>query len=275
MSNFHVRHDFKPNVARDALLLLRLLSETDAEHLTAYARARDLEIGHLQTSDKVFASLQDLGLVERSHANRKKTMKLTPLGSRLAELALRDELLFAELVHLRYWWLWTPGREGGYFSWAYRAVANMLWEEAPTPVDTNRLVATVISAAEEEFGIQSVSFSSSSVLGILHWLRALRPACINAGIFHRRIACPPEAVLVALEGVQETQRHSIGFPVHLDAETRSLICRATLIDPAALDDVLTHAEQSLGLVRRDGYSGEIALLRGTYLADLLPRRSLG
>src|SRR5579875_3129525 len=199
MTSFHVRHDLTPNVARDALLLLRVGPATDTADFLSRARARDLEIGRRRSPDKVIAALRDLDFIARPANPRCDPLQLTTLGQRVADVALRDELLFAELIHMRYTWLWTPEQGGPNFSWAYQTVCVALWHGAPMPVDNDRLVATVLSAAEHEFAVKSISFSSSSVLGILHWLRALSPPCIKGGHFRRRAACPPETLLLTLE----------------------------------------------------------------------------
>jgi hypothetical protein len=259
-ASFHVRHDLTPSAARDALLLLRLGPMIDGADLMAQARARDLELGRRQSADKVLASLRDLGLIRRPLRGRPDGLALTPLGAAVAEIAVRDDLLFAELVHLRYWWLWTPEHGGPAFAWSYHTVTTMLWEGAPTPVDPDRLVAAVLAAAEQGFGTRGVSFSRSSLLGILHWLRALSPPCIIRGHFCCRPACPPEALLLALEGLQHASGQAIGMPLRLDRATRLRACRALLLDEEAFDDMLSQAEEAKALVRLNGGGRDAVVL---------------
>jgi hypothetical protein len=270
MTSFHVKHDFSPIVARDALLLLRWLREASEEELLLQARTRDLEIGRRQSISKVFTSLRDLGFVQRLPSPQREKLQLTPLGSQLADVAVRDELLFAELVHLRYWWLWTPELDGHKFAWAYQTVADLLWQEAPTSIDANRLVAAVLAAAEQRFGLKGISFSSSSILGILLWVRALRPSCLVAGEFRRRPICPPEALVVALEGIYAAMRRPLGIPLHLDSKTRERACRALLLEVAAFDEVLSRAEEVLGVVRHQGDGGEMVLIQEPFCLGLIP-----
>jgi hypothetical protein len=270
MTTFHVRHDFHPILAREALLLLQTPSIADEQDFLALARSRDFEIGRRQSPAKVFASLRDLGLVYRE--NRYMSLALTPLGRHLAGVAIRDALLLAELIHLRYCWLWTPETGGEGFAWAYQTVAGLLWDEAPTSIDTDRLVAAVITGAEEQFAVKGASFSPSSVLGILHWLRALSPPCIIANTFHRRPSCAPEALLLTLEAIATVRGIPFGAALRLDASTRRRACRILLIDGEAFDETLGQLEDLGSVMRRSGDSGEMVVLLETPFPGLAPQR---
>lgn len=269
MTTFHVRHDFTPRLASEALIILRAMPDLTKADFIAHAHARDLEIGRRQSPDKIIASLRDLGLVVRSDGARRDCFRLTPLGVQLADVAVRDRLLFAEFVHLRYWWLWSPERGGPLSSWAYQRVATALWEGAPMPVEADKLVGMVLNSAEQEFGLQGVSFSSASVLGILHWLRALSPACVIGGEFRRRPVCPPEALILTLEAIQTAAGRALGIPLRLDAATRARAYRALLIDDVAFDDVLAQAEETLGAIRRQSSSGDLVLIQHSVLPGLV------
>lgn len=271
MTTIHVRHDFSPIVAREALLLLRIAPITSERDFIALARSHDFELGRRQSLAKIFASLRDLGLVSRG--GRDEPLALTPLGQHLADLALRDELLLAELIHLRYCWLWTLENGGEGFAWAYQTVAGLLWDEAPTPIDTDRLVATIIAGAEEQFAVKGASFSPSSILGIMHWLRALSPACIVAGTFRQRPACAPEALLITLEAIAAVSGAPTGTALRLDAATRSRACRTLLIDGDAFDETLAQLEELGSLMRRTSDGGETALLLEPPLSGLAPQRN--
>lgn len=269
MTSFHVRHDFTPAVAREALLLLRVLPGSSTEMLLAQARARDLELGRRRSLDKVVASLRDLGLIGRRPADGNDGLWLTAMGRDLATVAARDALLFAEYVHMRYCCLWHVDDRKPPFAWAYRTMTGILWEEAPCRIDGDRLVGMVIAAARDQLDAHEVSFSTSSVLGVLHWLRALRPPCLSGVTFRRRPACPPEAVLLALEGVVAGRGCDAAMAIPLDGETRAAACRLVLADDAAFDEALEQAEESLGLVRRHGDGGDTVLVRSSVCPGLV------
>jgi hypothetical protein len=176
------------------------------------------------------------------------------------------------LIHLRYCWLWTPETGGEGFAWAYQTVAGLLWDEAPTSIDTDRLVAAVITGAEEQFAVKGASFSPSSVLGILHWLRALSPPCIIANTFHRRPSCAPEALLLTLEAIATVRGIPFGAALRLDASTRRRACRILLIDGEAFDETLGQLEDLGSVMRRSGDSGEMVVLLETPFPGLAPQR---
>jgi hypothetical protein len=267
-TSFHVRHDLTPVVAREALLLLRLAPTVNGQALLERARERDLELCRRRSAEKVLASLRDLGLVARQPRREPGMVALTDLGGLMADVAMRDPFLFAELVHLRHWWLWATDRGGPPFAWAYRTVATILWESAPAPVEPDRLVIAVIAAAENDLGIRDVSFSTSSVLGILHWLRALSPTCIVTGMFRRRAACSPEALVLALEAIRCGAGNG-GAALLLNPDVRRLACCALLIEEASFDEVLAQAEEAQAIIHLSAAAGEAVIVRPSALTRLV------
>lgn len=268
MKSFHVRHDFSPPAAREVLLLLRDRPASGNNELLRRAQEHGFEIGRRRSTDKVVSTHRDLGLVQRSSQGESQ-LALTDLGREVADLAMGDTLLFAELIHLRYWWLWPIVNREAAFGWAYRFVSNLLWDDAPTKVVPDRLVASVLSAAERAFGVAGASFSASSVLGVLHWLRALSPPCFTGDVFQRRLSCPAESAVLSIEGLYATRKRPLGLPLRLDGEARCQLSRATMTDQACLDDVLAEAEESLGLIRRSGDGGEFVVLRESAVPTLV------
>lgn len=271
MTTFHVRHDFSPTLAREALLLLRMAPATNEQDFLDQARTHDFELSRRQSPAKVFASLRDLGLL--APPTRDVPLMLTPLGEQLADLALQDKLMLAEMIHLRYCWLWTPEKSGEGFAWAYQTVAGILWDEAPAPIDNDRLVAAIMAGAEDVFQAKGASFSSSSILGIMHWLRALSPPCVVAGTFHHRPSCTPEALLMTLEAIATISERPAGTALRLDAATRRRACRTLLIDADGFDEVLDQLEETGRLLRRANDGGETVLLLDMPIPNLIPQRS--
>jgi hypothetical protein len=148
----------------------------------------------------------------------------------------------------------------------------MLWQAAPTPVDRDLIVATILAEAPQVFDVQAVSFSRSSTQGILHWLKALSPSCIvteGSEEFRRRPSCPPEALVIALEGAKLAAGSPLGVPLYLDVSVRECVCRATLLDSKGFEEVLSEAED-MGLVTRLTSSrGEAILIRQSLFPGLI------
>jgi hypothetical protein len=268
MTSFHVRHNFTPALAHEALLLLKKEPIPSIEVLVNRAREHDFELGHRGTADKVVASLRDLGLLCGTTTGH-TTLQLTSLGQILLEQTKRDHLLFAEYVHLRYWWQGVLSHAEIPYSWAYRFVATLLWDSSPAVINSDLIVTTVLADAERNFEVDSVSFSSASVQGIMHWIRALSPAVVNVGTIQRRFSCPPEAMAIALEAVNAARGRGPNVPTQLDTSTKRLVCQCLLLEPAALDDALVQAEDALGLVRRQTEGHEVVWLRESVLPGLV------
>lgn len=276
MTTFHVRHDLKPQLAREVLLLLHFKEAANPKALLQRARERELEIGQRKSAAKVLASLRDLGLIKKpSEVPQRGQISLTELGHRIAKIAIRDRVLFAELIHLRYWWLFPPNghspdkHNGPGFAWAYQTICNTLWEESPTQVDRDRLVAMILATAPTIFQVSGVSFSRSSVSGILHWLKALSPSCLIDHEFRRRANCPPESLILALEGAYHVAGYPLGMPLYLEPSVRELVCRATFLDHEGFEEVLSEAELAFNLTRLSTHRGEALLLQDSFLPGLL------
>lgn len=274
MTSFHIRHNFTPGLAREALLLLHTAPLQSVHDLVEGARSRDLELGRRGTADKVVASLRDLGLVEQS-SERRGELRLSELGRSVIGHTARDRLLFVEYVHLRYWWLWSFQPDRALYSWAYRLVTTHLWENAPVDIDTDQIVATLLAAAEHTFNADSVSFSSASVLGIMHWIRALSPPVVTHRRMQRRFSCPPESLALAIEAASTTRGRDIDAPLPIDVQTRDLLCQSLLLDPVAMPEMLELAEESLGLIRRQVQGHEVVWLRESVLPGLVRHGELG
>lgn len=268
MNSFHVRHDFIPALAREALLLIANGVSTPDE-LQSQAVARDYELGHRQSPDKLLASLRDLDFLKRHATGRDHTLELTGLGQRMAQVAAADEFLFAELVHLRYWSLWDNKSGGEPFSWAYQTVSGMLWADIAGPIETDRLVSEILLQARDAFQIESISFSSSSLLGVLHWLRALNPKCVVGNEFRRRPACAPEAFVLGLRRIVKLAGVPAGVPYPLGEAERTAVCQMLLLDLAGYEEMLDMCRDDLGWVRTLGSSQAMALVDETLYPGLV------
>jgi hypothetical protein len=269
VTSFHVRHDFTPTQARETLLLLLSSPATGNDEIVTRARAHGLELGRRQSADKVLASLRDLGLLQQPERSTRHFINLTPLGTSVAAIGLKDPLLLAELIHLRYYFLWSLHGRVDHFSWAYRVVCNALWETAPTPLDSDFLVTTVLTAADKEFAIASASFSTSSVLGITHWLRELSPPCLDDSLFRRRPACPTEVFVLALEAVRRAEDSVLNAPLTIHPSTKEMVCRALLLDEQGFDEMLEQTSETLGVMRRHTGHGDVVLIRDSFLPELI------
>jgi hypothetical protein len=152
--------------------------------------------------------------------------------------------LLPEFVHFLYYSSWDLDQDKR-FSWSYRTVCNTLWSTSPCTIDRDYLVNLVTQEAIEAFSLKDISFSTSSVAGILNWLVALQPPCITSQgrerMFLRRSHCSVELFALALGHVYQLERDGNVF-LTLTTQLRERICQICLVDPEVIDEMFDQTE---------------------------------
>lgn len=266
---YHVRHDLQPSLTLELLLLLEAKSPCRTGDLVQFAQARGYRIAN-RSFDQLVSSLSNLKIVAR---NTMAEIKLTPCGQLIAACTKQRPELLAELLHFTYYSLYDLASEpvpALRFSWAYREVCNFLWEQSNHFVKADQLVTLVQERAQvtfgdvEEFG---VSFSRDSVTGILQWLEALDPPCLRFNAdekrnFARRLLCPLDTLLLALQYLAYKPAQPLALQLQLTAPVRQAVASLCLIEPESLDDLLSDLAQSFGLAYRQTERGQWISLPG-------------
>jgi len=240
-TGFHVRHDLHPELTQELLFLLRSLppGQTQAQ-LQAAAQARGYKLSERKDYSKLLRSLAELGLL----TSPRGALTLSSAGQIVAEMAAFYPHLLPDFVHFIYYTNWEIDPTQRY-SWSYKTVCDILWQTAPGTIDRVYLVSLVLQEAEQQFNLRGISFSASSVSGILKWLAALQPVCLTIQdrqkIFHRRSYCSVELFALALSHVYQTNQDDYSF-VPLSPTIRQNICRLCLITPEAFDEMLDQTE---------------------------------
>lgn len=240
-TGFHVRHDLQPELTQELLLLLRSLppGQSQAQLQTA-AHARGYKLSARKNYGKPLRSLSELGLLTSPH----EPLNLSDVGQVVAAMTAFYPHLLPDSIHFLYYTAWEidPTQR---FSWSYKTICDILWQTAPSIIDRAYLVSLVLQEAEQQFNLRGVSFSASSVAGILNWLAALQPACIdNQGrqqIFNRRSYCSVELFALALSHVYQTNRNDSSF-MSLSPALRQDICCLCLITLEAFNEMLDETE---------------------------------
>jgi hypothetical protein len=245
-TGFHVRHDLRPDFTYELLTLLYALPDRQSEEgLREAAEMHGYALRQRKNYGKMLRSLDELGIVSRSRSS----ITLTDLGRIVSDITRYQKDLLGELVHILYYtsYSWDKNMR---FSWSYRTVANWLWDSAPCEIHRDRLVNIVSQAATEKFNESGVSFSTQSVGGILHWLTALEPACVDerSGIFNRRNYCPVETFMLALNTVYKQTRDDF-LSIELSDDIKEAVCRICLITPESFDEMLDLAEKTFPVVQ--------------------------
>ena len=167
---FHTRHDFKPNLGWEAFQLLSEIPSDgiSASNLHTISKAVGSPLGRLSNLTKLLASMQDVGLVEKTRAG----IGLSKVGRSLAKGIGCYEIGFRAAVHCLYaWkWIWDGNNKIASPSWSYREVLRQISSSGSVGIDSDEIVLRLVSVAEEHFGKVKISFSRASVSGVTVWL---------------------------------------------------------------------------------------------------------
>ena len=169
---FHTRHDFKPDLGWEAFQLLsEILSDgISPSNLHTISKAVGSPLARLSNLTKLLASMQDVGLIEKT----REGIALSTAGRALAKGIGCYEVGFRAAVHCLYaWkWIWDGDKKTASPSWSYREVLRQILYSGSVGVDSDEIVLRLVSVAEEDFGKVKVSFSRASVSGVTVWLES-------------------------------------------------------------------------------------------------------
>jgi hypothetical protein len=240
-TGFHVRHDLHPNLTRELLTLLQALpSGQSTKQLREASQARGYKLGERKEYNKLLKSLGELGLL----TSHREPIRLSETGSIVARMATFYPHLLPEFVHFLYYASWDHDQDKR-FSWSYRTVCNTLWSTSPCTIDRDYLVNLVTQEAIQIFNLKGISFSTSSVAGILNWLAELQPPCISSQsrehMFLRRNYCSVELFALALSHVYKFERDGNVF-LSLTPQLRERICQICLVDPEVINEMFDQTE---------------------------------
>ena len=169
---FHTRHDFKPDLGWEAFQLLSEIPSDgiSASNLHTISKAVGSPLARLSNLTKLLASMQDLGLIEKT----REGIALSKAGKSLSKGIGCYEIGFHTAVHCLYaWkWIWNGDKKTASPSWSYREVLRQILYSGSVGVDSDEIVLRLVSVAEEDFGKVKVSFSRASVSGVTVWLES-------------------------------------------------------------------------------------------------------
>ena len=247
-SSFHVRHDLQPTLTYELLtLFLSQPSGQTEQELRQSANTYGFRIRERKEYNKLIKSLLELEIL---YADQ-NTFSLTTQGQIISRIVLYQRDLLADFIHFLYYTNFDSDSNKR-FSWSYRQVCDTLWFTAPVIISRDRLVNHVTQEATTAFDVHGVSFSTSSVSGVLNWLAELAPQCIVLrGVeqhFIRRDYCSVELFTLALDhGYRKRDRSKLSY-IEIDNLFRDEICRLCLIGLDGFSDMLSLAENSFSCI---------------------------
>jgi hypothetical protein len=174
---FHTRHDFSPEIAWETFQLLpaaeNSVGSVEPKLLLDAAEAVASPLRRRRNIGKVLASFCDVGLLERGRGN----FVPTALAEALRTSSARWSPGFFAAVHGLYACSWseemiaTPG-------WSYAETCRIVRDRGVLGITPDEIVLEIIARARARFEVATVSFSRSSVAGIVGWLEAQSPPLI-------------------------------------------------------------------------------------------------
>lgn len=255
-TGFHVRHDLAPIPTYELLTLLNASSKGQTQQDLQYlADLNGYKLRQRKDYYKLLLSLVELELISDSG----HIYKLTPIGRVIAQIVIYQQDLLPDFIHFLYYTCFDldPKKR---FSWSYRQVCDFLWHSAPIAINRDRLVNLVTRDATQVFNLSGVSFSKSSIAGILNWLLELSPPCIaqqdKGQIFTRREYCSIEIFALALNHIFLLHKQNEPVSIPLTPEMRDVVSRICLITPDAFSDMLSKVEATFSNIHIRRERGE-------------------
>ena len=260
-TGFHVRHDLRPNLARELLQILQAQPRGCSDNeIRQIAAAHGYDLRQRKSYAKLLRSLKDLEVIEQES----EAYRLNRHGQVIADISTYYPYLFPEFIHFLYYTSWD-NNEKKRFSWSYRTVSLALWQSAPGVVDRDSLVNLVIQQAQDRFAVDSISFSISSTVGILNWLGELQPTCLHQDgkvtYFELRPYCSVELFTLALHHVWNKYRNGDLY-VSISETLRQQICQICVLAIEAFTGMLDQAEESFPALHVRRERGERFSLAG-------------
>jgi hypothetical protein len=274
---FHVLHNARPEYELEIIYLLDDGQESSYEKLLQDGEQMGYAIGYQVKTERqlkdILQVLRDLDLVER------KQVQLTDKGQTVAQLVCKKPDLFAEIIHFLYYTSWQEANKSEKcFSWSYKTLCDYLWQQGSFIIDKPTLSSQISSEAAEAFQIQSVSFSPSSVSGIIIWLEALNPTVIlqdnpnSEDRFSRRTFCTPELFILSVDHVYRCEEVDYGSNLLLSEARKNMICQLCLLEPTSFERVMEYTLTQFDYLQTGiggGWGQYIALHRQPKIEDFL------
>jgi hypothetical protein len=277
---FHVRHNARPETVKEILLILQGLSETNLEDILILGASRGYTIGTTAKSaqsikENPIQVARDLGLVQQDK------YALTNLGREVADLMVVKPKVVNEYLHYLHYITWSSDHpQNNCFSWSYKTLCNILWDADTLLLDRAQLADQLATIARSRFQVEDIALSQRSAEAIIKWLTDLDPTVVmeqttgkkKDRIFRRRVFCPPEAFILAVDYVYGN--NNIGYQTNmiLDNAKQEEICKVCLLDPSGFESTLEWTCGQFKFIMQ-GFSGGwgryLVLSRRPQIADFI------
>lgn len=267
---FHVDHNVKPKNIEKILLFLTDRNFIKKEDL--FNKLNNYGYGiHYRHFNKNLFILGKFNILNIKNG----AYILSKTGMHLQNYLNFDKKVFYDLMHFLYFTSWDYGdHKSLYFSWSYKTICEILWNNKPIIVNRKKLAADLLNAAHDNFEIKDISISHEAITGIFNWVNALMPSFINNisknEIGEGREGCSPELFIITLGYLYKTLNLNIGTPILLDKIKKEFICKTCLLNEDSFDKMLNLTIKTFDYISKDyGEWGAFLMLKNEVKIDNL------
>lgn len=193
-----------------------------------------------------------LGDVQRQVPGQPNLFRLGPFGKRVQALYSTNRALFFDVMHYLFYSAWRRSRHLDHAPfWLYGKICDILWQEAPSKMDSMKLTGRLQSESRQAFPEQSPSFPERSVRSVFPWLGELKPPFLSPCgsrsdlCSERRSYCAPQLFHLAVDLAYHEVDLSYGTSLAIDDHQIAAISRACLLDTDRFWDMASLADMAV------------------------------
>jgi hypothetical protein len=237
--NFEFKNQVSPRYVEPLFLQLEYGQWYETTELQHLLRTSGLDVHgkKIVLANTKFWSKLGLGEVQRQRPGRSNLFRLTALGKQVAELFSTNQALFFDVMHYLFYSSWRRSRHLSQAPfWLYAAACDILWESAPSKMDSTGLTARLQFESRDVFPTQDPSFPEQSVRSVFPWLSTLSPPFLSKCgtrselCSQRRSYCTPQLFHLAVDLAYHSAGLSYGTSLAVGDRQIGIICRVCLLD---------------------------------------------
>ncbi len=199
---------------------------------------------------------------------RKAYFRLTDLGKQIKETYSTNHELFFELMHYLFYSSWKKSLNPKLGKlWLYSRVCEILWDTAPSEMDSLNMTGILQQEAQEVFPAHSPKFPVQGVRAVFPWLVTLTPPFLSKKtgrsllLSEKRKNCSPQLFHLALDLIYNQKQLKYGTSMAIGDEEIKSVCRVCLLDEGQFWEMADRTKMIIrGVdIRRGQFSTSIAL----------------
>lgn len=271
---FHFKNQVSPRYLEPLFVQLEFGIWYSTAQLTQQLRDNGLQVegSDIVGQNTEIWSLAGLGQVRKDRVGRSniKLFQLTPLGKQIIEIYSTNKDLFHDLIHFIFFSTWRRSSEirRARF-WLYSRVCEVLWLDAPSPMDSWGLTSRLQLEGMQSFPSFIPSFSERSVGAVFPWLGMLSPPflthCNSTSHLcsRRRSYCSPQLFQLACDLIYTSEGLKYGTSMAMDDQHINEISMVCLLDLDRFWEMAEIAQMAIrGLEIKKGQWGTSLVLHG-------------